>query len=225
MTKIKCNTLTPSLDAQKYKTPKGNEYEFHRGIFIDVKDPEDALFFLKAGGENPFFSTKSKIVEVKKGLKAAIKKLKKKKDVDEDEAPEETGALEPTVEDLEVADGEEIPIEDQDPNLPELAPEEAVDNVDNVDAPEEPAGEAPTPIDEISPELKEKLDKSVDVTPDKEVFTYNGLKELNAKEQTYMIKQCTKDAVPRRESERINLLLKLQKEGSDLLEIQKGYQA
>ena len=204
MTKIKCNTLTEAMNAQKYKTPKGNEYTFHKGIFTDIKDPEDALFFLNVGKE-PLFEADSAVAKIKKMLQAAIKKLKKEKDVEE-EAPEETGALEPTPEDLATADGEEIPIEDQDPDEPELAPGETVDDPAVAD------GEAPV---------------NEDGTEGKNVFTREGLKGLNAKEQTYLIKQAQgPDAtIPRYEKQKIELLLKLQDDGADLLEIQKGYQA
>lgn len=197
MTKIKCDTLTASVDSQTYKTLKGNTYTFHRNIFTEIKEPEDALFFLKVGGKNPLFSSDSAINKVKKVLKSVIAKLKKNKDVNEEEAPEETGELEPTEEELAAVDGEEVSKDE--------------------------------PVTTEQPEAPEEEDQPINPhgTQGKNIYTFESLKELNSREQTYMIKkvQGEEATIPRYEKQKIELLLQLQKEGADLIEIQKGYQA
>ncbi len=113
-TKIRCITFSGS-DCRTYKTTKGNEYEFYKGRFTDIKDPADALFFLKAGNSFEAESVKKKIIDL---LEKAIKKVVKKKEVDEENPPEETGALEPDKKELE---GEEPIDQDQDPVNPDLS--------------------------------------------------------------------------------------------------------
>lgn len=186
--KIKCKTLNAGCDARSYKGPSGKPYDFSLGHYTEVADPEDALSFLNAG-EGKYFEAEKPFEEATKALKAAVKKLLKQKEVDEENPPEETGALEPNEEDLEAVDGD-APVDAEEPGEdkePEEDPEEVVTE---------------------------------------ESFTHDGLKGLNAKQQTYLIKQVQGDdaSIPRYEKQRIELLLKLQEEGAKLVEILKGYQ-
>ena len=86
---------------------------------------------------------------------------------------------------------------------------------------------------EIDPEephgVKEESEAPVnsDGTPDINVYTEQGLKDLNKKQQDFLIKkvQGEEATIPQYESERVDLLIKLQTEGADLLKLIKDYQA
>lgn len=207
MTKIKCLNCHGVVSTQTYTTPKGNKYEFHQGSFTPVDDPEDALNFLKAVNGEAFVAEEGPLKKIGKKLEADIKKLlKKDKEVNEDEAPEETGELEPNAEDLAAAEGDTAPIDGE---------EENSEGDENVPDPEVPAEDT-----------EEEHPVNEDGTEGRNVYTFEGLKELNARSQTYMIKQIQgEDAkVPRLEKDKIELLLKLQEEGAKLFEILKGFQ-
>ena len=170
-TKIKCITFSGG-DCRTYTTPKGNAYEFYKGVSTIVKDPSDALHFLRAGNSFEAEGLKKKIMDL---LEKAVKTIVKKKEVDEENPPKETGVLEPNAEELEDKDT--------------------------------------APIDQDT----EKVD---------EIFTKEGIKDLNKKQQDYLIKQIKgKDAkIPRYEKDRIKLLLKLQKEGNDIQGLLNKYE-
>ena len=111
--------------------------------------------------------------------------------------------------------------------------------VDEEKAPEESGildADPDAPIDAIDPseptanetvaEIPEEVDP--EETKDEKVlfedFTYDGLKALNGKQQTFLIKAVNaEEKIPRLESGKIELLLKFQKEGSNLVELLKGY--
>lgn len=173
MTKIKCKTLSASNDGREYTTPKGHPYTFYYGIPTEVKDPEDALHFLKAG-DGKYFETTGVFKDIIKGLEDSIKSFFKPAEPKEPEKP--------VAPNLIVAEGTTAPIGSGAPK-----------------------------------EIK------------KNILTAEGLKGLNLKQQTYLILQIQKPdkglkSVPGRESQRIELLVKLQNEGAELLEILKGYQ-
>jgi len=71
------------------------------------------------------------------------------------------------------------------------------------------------PVDTEAPEKKEES---------KEELTEAGLVGLNRVQQVYLINQTTKEKIPRYESERVKLLLKIQKEGSNLVKLLKNYE-
>jgi hypothetical protein len=171
-TKIKCLTFIGS-DRRTYKGPSGTEYEFYKGRYTVVDDPEDAMIFLKAGNGKSFEAL-GKTKEVMSALEKLIKKLKKEDKVDEENPPEETGALEPTKE--EMSEDDTAPIDGE---------EEAPGKEEN---------------------------KGI------QVFTAKGLTDLKKDEQVYMIKHINgeKADIPRKEADRVKLLLKLQEDGNDL---------
>ena len=150
MTKILCKTLSGALSSQTYTTPKGNVYEFHRGVHTEVKDAEDALHFLKAGNGELFETTNP----IKEAIKKLSAKIKEKIDPEPSEydAPDETGALEPSEDEIlnPEGDGEEVKGDD-DEDL----------EAEDVDDGEEKA--TPTAIEDASDTLKEKLDNSVEM--------------------------------------------------------------
>lgn len=49
MYKIQCMTLTPALSANRYRGISGKQYTFQIGVGTEIKDKEDAEYFLKAG--------------------------------------------------------------------------------------------------------------------------------------------------------------------------------
>ena len=52
--KIVCKTLNNMLPTNTYRTPKGNSYVFELGVPTEVKDREDAEYFLNAGNGGLF---------------------------------------------------------------------------------------------------------------------------------------------------------------------------
>jgi len=71
MYKIECLTLNNALSANTYKTPKGNEYLFQNGVPTEIKDKEDANFFLNAG-KGKLFADKGTISKVKEAVDKVI---------------------------------------------------------------------------------------------------------------------------------------------------------
>lgn len=79
-----------------------------------------------------------------------------------------------------------------------------------------------------APEVTEKdLAKEKEIVPEepKNDYTPQGLKDLNKKQQVFLIKKVSGEeaGIPDYESERIKLLIKLQEEGANLLELIKEY--
>lgn len=87
--------------------------------------------------------------------------------------------------------------------------------------PEKKVDETAPPVLSV-PDLKKPMSVP---DPEKPGITHQELKELNAKQQTFIIKQIQgEDAkIPRVESEKIELILMLQKEGADIKGILEKY--
>lgn len=221
MTKIKLKVFTGS-DCREYTTRKGNLYSFHKGYAVDIKDSEDALEFLQAGNGNVFETEGPIDVAI-----TALKKLIEKKDVDEEKPPEETGKLEPTDEEKDKVGDMSNVEENKGPQKPDTENKETPEEKEARIKEENKASEEGK--SDVSPDATKKEEPPVEPPKEepKNVFTHDGLKALNAKQQTYLIKQVQGEnaRIPRYESEKIELLLKLQQDGADLLNILKGYKA
>jgi hypothetical protein len=73
MAKLKCLDLESGLlQSNQYATPKGNTYLFHKGGFTEVKDSDDAKFFLGVRKGTAF----EDVGVVKEAKKKVTKKVK-----------------------------------------------------------------------------------------------------------------------------------------------------
>lgn len=213
--------MTSGCDCRTYSAPSGLSYEFYMGRFTEVKDSADALHFLNAANGTAFEVEKG---PVKKAIDA-LKKLIKEKVVDEEKAPDESGILDTDP---------DAPIDAIDPSEPTA--DETVAEIPEGDQNDNPKKDdeekAKCPIcggmnvhyQDGCLDCKEAESKKVVDDEKKEVlFTHEGLKALNGKQQSFLIKSTTTTAIPRLESGKIELLLKLQTEGANLVELLKGY--
>ena len=105
--KIRCLTQTEITSSQRYRTPKGNYYDFNRGSYTEISDPEDALNFLNAGGGLYF--------EAETDLETAKAKLQKQ--IDNPAMIEKTVISEEPEVNLSKAEGDTIPIDDTKPTI------------------------------------------------------------------------------------------------------------
>lgn len=213
--KIKCVSLTTGMiESNKYPSPKGNTYEFFRNQFTDVKDAEDALYFLSTGN-GEFFEVDGNQTKIKKELAELCDKINKAKD-EEPTEPKEEEKTEPEPVDTVVADGETVPIDDTEETekVPERTPEEIKEGQEEAKESEEKIAE------EEKPEPEEKITE-----PEETLITEEGLKGLVRAQQEYLIRKIQGETteIPRYENERVTLLVKLQKEGNDLINLLKGF--
>ena len=154
MTKIQLKNHGSS-DMRTYTTPQGNTYEFYKGMSTKVKNPADALHFLKAGN-GKLFNAEGAGAKLFKSLESAAKKiLKVDKLVDEDNPPDETGALDPT--DDELCDDVPLDYEVDSEEATDSVVEETDPVVDEVDS-EQPTEETEEEIADYDSMSKEELD-------------------------------------------------------------------
>lgn len=81
MVGIICTTLSPRLHGNSYKTPKQNKYHFQLGGVTEIKDKEDAAFFLDKRHNGGFIAStvKQKIKDkVKETAENIVDKTKEK---------------------------------------------------------------------------------------------------------------------------------------------------
>ena len=70
--KIICKSLNGGLImSNTYQGPSGEQYLFHRNIATEVKNKDDAKYFLNCGG-GEFFKSVGKVDEIVEDLKTAV---------------------------------------------------------------------------------------------------------------------------------------------------------